>query len=93
MPPLFKAEAGACMTPVLKAEAKAEAKASASPLCKESCVRNTYVRSTYVVRTYVRIFRCAFVRTLIEVIKIKLRCLVLKPRLMFVVITKAAARM
>ena len=92
MTPLFKAEAGACMTPVLKAEAKVEAKASASPLCKESCVRNTYVRSTYL-STYVRIFRCAFVRTLIEVIKIKLRCLVLKPRLMFVVITKAAARM
>ena len=53
----------------------------------------TYVIPAYVVRTYVRIFRCAFVRTLIEVIKIKLRCLVLKPRLMFVVITKAAARM
>ena len=88
MPPLFTTEAGACMTPVLKAEAKAEAEARATPLCKESCVRNTYV-----VRTYVRIFRCAFVRTLIEVIKIKLRCLVLKPRLMFVVITKAAARM
>ena len=52
MPPLFKAEAGACMTPVLKAEAKAEAEASATPLCKESCVRNTYECSKYV-RTYV----------------------------------------